>query len=103
MQIFVKCLVVLVLLTCLVQQIHSELCSENSSSFCKKVNFLNTSDSNTFNSETFPSSIVYGLSVLAVQSANTNNISNCAQQFLTIIKAVKNKEIWALKSKKSHE
>lgn len=102
MLISVKCFVVLLYLNCFVQHINSELCSESSPVLCKDVNFQNTSEINSFNSEQFPSSILYGLSVLAIQSTNSNGISNCVQQLISIIEAVKTKEIWALKSKKSH-
>ncbi|CAO1315747.1 unnamed protein product [Diamesa hyperborea] len=37
------------------------------------------------------------MSVLAIQSTSENSISSCVQQLISIIEAVKTKEIWALK------
>lgn len=88
MQIFVKCFVVLVFLTCFVQQIHSEI--------------KNISE-NAFKSELFPSSILYGLSVLAIQSTSADSISSCVQQLIAILEAAKTKQIWALKSEKNYD
>lgn len=96
MSIFIKCFVVLLNLNCF---INSELYNESSPVYCKEINFENKSELNSFNSEQFPSSILYGLSVLAIQSTNSNGISNCVQQLILIIEAVKTNQIWALKSK----
>ena len=103
MQIFVKCFVNLVLLTCFLQQIDSELCRGDSSVSCMEANFQNISETNAFKSEQFPSSILYGLSVLAIQSTSEKSISSCVQQLKFILEAVKTKEIWALKSEKIYE
>ena len=94
---------VLVFLSSFVQQISSEISKENSHNFCKEVNSQNISETNAFNYDLYPSSIFYGLSVLASQSISDNNISKCVQQLITVIKAVEKKEIWALKSKKNYE
>ena len=82
------------------QQICSEISKENSHNFCKEVNSQNISETNAFNYDLYPSSIFYGLSVLASQSIK---ISKCVQQLITVIKAVEKKEIWALKSKNNYE
>lgn len=103
MQIFVKCFIVFHFLSCLVHQINSELCSENSSVNCQEINFQNISESNSFHSGLFPSSIFYRLSVLAIKSTSANNVSNCVQQLIKIVEAVKIKETWALKGKISED
>ena len=101
MQIFVKCFVVLVFQSCFVQQIHSKLCRGNSSVSCMEAKIQNISETRNYNSEQFPSSILYGLSVLAIQSTRGKSISSCVQHLILILEAVKTKEIWAVKSKKS--